>query len=169
MAETARVLMGTWEIQHYLGFYDATGATLSDYLRVTEDTKADVKSDDSEYKPKYLDRKDMPKYVTGRTTTIDFELDAVIPGAVQSKLAEHEDDVNVPCSYMRTINYDVTTGVKCASTALVAKRAAATITPDPISGDSGDPAKLSGTVTITGDWEYGTYDSETKKFTPKTA
>ena len=70
---------------------------------------------------------------------------------------------------MRTLNYDLTTGARCAATALVAKRATATLTSDPITGDSGEPIKLSGTVTITGDWEYGTYDTTTKKFTPKAA
>lgn len=165
----SRTLVGTWEVQHYLAFYDADGTTLGDPLRATETTKADFKRDDDEYKPKYLDRKTMPKYVMGSTTTIEFELDALLPGDVQAKLAEHEDDVNVPCSYMRTLNYDPVTGTKCAATALVAKRADATVTPDPITGDSGEPLKLSGTVTITGDWEYGTYDPATKKFTPKTS
>ena len=167
MADTVRALVGAWEIQHYLGFAGTDG-TYGDPLRATETTKADVKRDDDEYKPKYLDRKTMPRYVMGSTTTIELELDALLPGDVQSKLAEHEDDVNVPVQYMRTLNYDLTTGAKCAATALVAKRATATLTPDPITGDSGEPIRLSGTVTITGDWEYGTYDSTTKKFTPKT-
>jgi len=70
---------------------------------------------------------------------------------------------------MRTINYDPATGTACPAAALIAKRAEATLTPDPISGDSGDPAKVTYTVNKSGEWEYGTYDPATKTFTAKTA
>ena len=162
-----RELMGIYELQHYLGFY--TADTLGDMLRVTETTKAEMKTDNNEYSPKYLDRKNQPKYITGRTTTIEFELGAVLPGDVQAAIAKHEDDINVPCMYMRTLDRDIATGVKCAADKLIAKRATATMTPSPISGEAGDPAKLSCTVSLNGDWEYGTYDPKTKKFTATVA
>ena len=68
MADAVRALVGAWEIQHYLSFAGTDG-TYGDPLRATETTKADVKRDDDEYKPKYLDRRTMPKYVMTLTYT----------------------------------------------------------------------------------------------------
>lgn len=163
MAKNERLLIGIYEMQHYLSFY--TEGVLGDALHATELTKAETKVENNEYSPKYIDKKINPKYVTGRTTSIELELDALLPGEVQAQIAQHEDDVNVACVYMRTLNYDMVTGTKCPDNKLKAKRAEATMTPEPISGEAGDPAKLACTVNITGDWEYGTYDPTTKKFT----
>lgn len=163
----AKKLVGVWEMQHYLAFADDTGK-FGDNVRVTEDTKFDPKSDTDDYKPKYLDRKDQPKYAMGRTISIEFEIDAVVPGEIQAKLAAYEDEVNAPVLYTRTLNYDLATGKKCESTALVAKQAEGTLTMDPISGDSGEPAKLTGTINITSDYTTGTLDSATNKFTAAT-
>jgi hypothetical protein len=165
----AQKIVGVWEIQHYLAFESTAGSgTFGDHVRVTEDTKFETKNDDDEYKPKYLDRKKMPKYTMGRTTSIEVEIDAVVPGDIQAKLAACEDEVNVPVLYTRTLNYDLVSGKECPATALVAKQANATLTMDPISGDSGEPAKLTGTINITGDYTAGTFDTTTKKFTAAT-
>ena len=74
-AETARKPVSIYEIQHWIKFPGDTA-----YTQVTEDTKADPSRDTNTYEPTYLDRKVQPKYILGRTDTVEFEIDAMAPG-----------------------------------------------------------------------------------------
>ena len=80
-AGTARKPVSIYEIQHWIKFPDETA-----YVQVTEDTKADSSRDTNTYEPTYLDRKVQPKFVLGRTDTVEFEIDAMGPGGIQQKL-----------------------------------------------------------------------------------
>lgn len=159
----ARTIAGIWEIQHYLAFM--SDESWGQNLRVTEDTQFDTSNDDSTYEPEYLDRKVQPTYVMGRKTTIEFEVDAVLPGDIQKALYEVEDELNVPVLYTRAVGVDFATGASLPATSLKAKQAEGVLTMNPISGEASGPAKLTGSVKITGDWTYGTFDSSTNVFT----
>lgn len=163
--ETARAIAGIYEIQHYLAFPDAEGVFGSN-LRVTEDTSFDTSNDDSTYEPEYLDRKVQPKYTMSRKTNIEFELDAVLPGPIQAKLYEVEDELNVPVIYTRTVGVDFETGQALDSTAQAAKQARGTLTMSPLSGDASGPVKLKGSLTLTEEYTKGTFDATTATFTP---
>ena len=163
--DTSRAIAGIYEIQHYLAFPDIEGG-FGDNLRVTEDTSFDTSNDDSTYEPEYLDRKVQPKYTMGRKTNIEFELDAVLPGPIQAKLYEVEDELNVPVVYTRTVGVDFETGQALDPTALAAKQAGGTLTMSPLSGEPGNPIKLKGSLTLTEEYTKGTFDSTTATFTP---
>lgn len=163
-ATGARSIAGIWEVQHYLAFQGEGGA-FGDNVRVTEDTTFEASNDDNAYEPEYLDRKVQPSYVMGRKTTIEFEIDAVLPGDIQAKLYEVEDDLNVPVLYTRTVGVDFATGEALAETALAAKQAHGTLTMNPISGEASGPAKLTGTLTLTEEYTKGTFNATTKAFT----
>lgn len=167
-ASTARQIAGVWEIQHYLAF-QGTNGEFGDNLRVTEDTTFDTSNDDNTYEPEYLDRKVQPTYTMGRKTTMEFEVDAVLPGEIQQALYEAEDELNVPVLYTRTVGVDFETGEALAATALDAKQAQGTLTMNPLSGEASGPAKLTGTVTLTEEYTKGTFNSTTATFTPAAA
>lgn len=165
---TPRQIAGVWEIQHYLAFQGANGEFGAN-LRVTEDTTYDTSNDDNNYEPEYLDRKVQPTYTMGRKTTMEFEIDAVLPGAIQEKLYEVEDELNVPVLYTRTVGVDFSTGAALSPGSLAAKQAQGTLTMNPLSGEASGPAKLTGTVTLTEEYTKGTFDSATATFTPAAA
>lgn len=153
-----------YEIQHWVKFPGE-----ETYVRVTETTKADASRDMNTYEPTYLDRKVQPKYNLGRTDTIDFELDAMGPGGIQQKLAKYEDATDVAIDYVRTVGYDFEKGATAPETALVAKHASATLNMDPLSGDDIAPIKMTCSVTITTDYDYGTFDATKATFAPAEA
>lgn len=168
MAESTRKIAGVWEIQHYLAF-QGEGGTFGTNLRVTEDTSFETSNDDNTYEPEYLDRKVQPSYTMGRKTTMEFEVDAVLPGEIQAKLYECEDELNVPVLYTRTVGVDFSTGEALPATSLKAKQAQGTLTMNPLSGEASGPAKLTGTVTLSEEFTYGTFDSGTATFTAASA
>lgn len=161
-AAPSRSIAGAWEMQHWLEFEGAEGWGAP--LRVTEDPTFDTENDDQTYEPKYLDRKNQPVYIMGRKTSLKFEIDAVLPGDIQAKLAACEDKVNVPVRYTRTLAVDVQTGQALPGTALAAKRAEGTLTMKPIAGEASGPMKLFGTINLTTGYEYGTFNETTKVF-----
>ena len=162
--ETARKPVSIYEIQHWIKFPGDTA-----YTQVTEDTKADSSRDTNTYEPTYLDRKVQPKYVLGRTDTVEFEIDAMAPGGIQQKLAKYEDETDVSVEYVRTIGYDFEKGAAVAQTALVAKHAQATLNMNPFSGDDIAPIVMSPTLTVTTDYDPGTFDATKGTFTPAIA
>ena len=162
--ETARKPVSIYEIQHWIKFPGDTA-----YTQVTEDTKADSSRDTNTYEPTYLDRKVQPKYVLGRTDTVEFEIDAMAPGGIQQKLAKYEDETDVSVEYVRTIGYDFEKGAAVAQTALVAKHAQATLNMNPFSGDDIAPIVMSPTLTVTTDYDLGTFDATNGAFTPAVA
>jgi hypothetical protein len=161
---TTRSPVSIYSVQHWIKF---PGETV--YTQVTEDTKADASRDTNTYEPTYLDRKVQPKYVLGRTDTLEFEIDAMAPGGIQQKLAKYEDETDVAVDYARTIAYDFEAGKEVAGNALVAKHASATLNMNPFSGDDIAPITMSATLTITTDYDKGTFDSSTGTYTPATA
>ena len=163
--ETARSIAGIYEIQHYLAFQDEQGE-FGTNKRVTEDTTFDTSNDDNTYEPEYLDREVQPKYTMGRKTTIEFEIDAVLPGEIQAKLYEVEDELNVPVLYTRTVGVDFATGEALDPTALDAKQAPGTLTMNPLTGEASGPAKLTGSVALTDKFTRGTFNAQTATFTP---
>lgn len=163
-AGTARKPVSIYEIQHWVKFPGETA-----YVQVTEDTKADSSRDTNTYEPTYLDRKVQPKFVLGRTDTVEFEIDAMGPGGIQQKLAKYEDETDVAVEYVRTIGYDFEKGTAVAQTALVAKHAQATLNMNPFSGDDIAPIVMNPTLTITTEYDTGTFDATKATFTPATA
>lgn len=159
--ETARTPVSIYEVQHWIKF---PGESV--YTQVTEDTKADASRDTNTYEPTYLDRKVQPKFVLGRTDTVEFEIDAMGPGGIQAKLAKYEDETDVSVDYVRTIGYDFENGASVPQTALVAKHAQATLNMDPFSGDDIAPITMAPTLTVTTDYDKGTFNATTKTFTP---
>ena len=127
--ETQRTPVSIYEIQHWIKFPGQTN-----FIRVTETTKADPEREAKSYEPTYIDRKTQPKYNLGKTDTFSFEVDAMGPGGIQKILASYEDVLDVPVEYVRTCGYDFKAGKACENTALVAKNARRTLKVKPFSG-----------------------------------
>lgn|GEM_PF-1060924 len=159
---TPRSVAGIWEVQHYLEFQGTDGWDTP--LRVTEDPQFDTSYDDETYEASYLDRKVQPTFTMGRKISLEFEVDMILPGAIQARLAACEDEMNVPVRYTRTLAVDIATGQSLPETALAAKRAEGTLTMQPLSGEASGVIKAHGTVRLTTEFEYGTFDSTTSTF-----
>ena len=157
---TTRSPVSIYEIQHWI---KPQGA--QEYIRVTEDTKAETEREAKTYEPTYIDRKTQPKYNLGKTDTLSFEVDAMGPGGIQQQLAKFEDMLDVPVDYIRTCGYDFTKGQAAPKGALIAKHAKGTLNVDPFGGDDIAPIKIAFKVAVTDEYEYGTFDPEAKKFT----
>ena len=145
--ETQRTPVSIYEIQHWIKFPGQTN-----FIRVTETTKADPEREAKSYEPTYIDRKTQPKYNLGKTDTFSFE-------------ASYEDVLDVPVEYVRTCGYDFKAGKACEKTALVAKHAKATLNVSPFSGSDIAPIKIAFKVAITDEYEYGTFNYDTAAFT----
>lgn len=158
--ETQRTPVSIYEIQHWIKFPGQTN-----FIRVTETTKADPEREAKSYEPTYIDRKTQPKYNLGKTDTFSFEVDAMGPGGIQKILASYEDVLDVPVEYVRTCGYDFKAGKACEKTALVAKHAKATLNVSPFSGSDIAPIKIPFKVAITDEYEYGTFNYDTAAFT----
>lgn len=88
-------LLTTEKIQYWL----KTGA--STFTRVTEDSTFDPSSDLMTYDPSYKDRINQPSYVTGKKTTVEFEIDLIEGGTLQEYLLANEDATNVETDLVR--------------------------------------------------------------------
>lgn len=165
MAETteARIPITNESMQHWIKLPGA-----STYLRVTEDTSASTEREANTYEPTYLDRKVQPKYNIGRTDTFSFEIDAHTGGGIHSELVKIEDEQDVAIEYVRTLDFDFETGKSVAQTALVAKHATAKLNVNPLSTDDIAPLKISGTIVIESEYDYGTFNATTGTFSAKT-
>lgn len=158
--ETARSIVASYDIQHYVKFADGT------YLQVTELNSLENEREANTYEPEYIDKKVQPTYNLGRTDTITFEVDAFGPGGAQQEFAKHEDDQDVPVEYVRTCAYDFAQGEPCAADALVAKHATGLLNMNPITQEAGSPARLTGTIVIDSEYDKGTFAPSTGTFTP---
>ena len=157
---TTRTPVASYQIQHWLKFADGT------YLQVTELKTADSERSASTYEPEYIDKQVQPKYNLGRTDEISFEVDAFGPDGAQKEFAAHEDDQDVAVEYVRTCAWDFANGKATPANALVAKHAGATLNMNPMSQSASSPATMSGTITISTEYDYGTFDPETATYTP---
>lgn len=153
-------------LQHWIKLTGASGST---YMQVTEDTSAGTEREASTYEPTYIDRKNQPKYNIGRTDTVTIEIDAHANAELHAELVKLEDVLETPIDYVRTLAYDFEKQAPAPSNALIAKHAIAKMSVNPLSVDDVAPLKITATITISEDYEYGTFDSQTKSFTAKTA
>lgn len=165
MAETATRLLGAYEIQNYVKFLDVD--TESGYFRFTEVNSFEVEAETEDYETEYIDKKNQTKYAMGKTVSVEFETDAMLPGQLQAQLLKREDKFNVPVEYVRTSTYDPKTDAFVENTALAAKHAKGALTVKPLTAESGSPAKISGTLSISDDFDYGTFNETTNTYTPE--
>ena len=161
MPETARSIVASYEIQHWVKFEGG-----SSYVQVSEINTFDFEREANSYEPEYIDKKTQPTYNLGRTDTISFEVDAFGPGGAQQEFAKHEDDQNVAIEYVRTCAYDFEQGEACAADALVAKHATALLNMDPLKQEAGSPIRMTGTIVIDSEYDKGTFAESTKTYTP---
>ena len=151
-------LITTDQIQYWM----RAGAS---FVRVTENNAFNPTTDLTTYDPTYKDRVNQPSYVTGKKTTIEMDIDLIDPGPLQTWLMENEDAVNVPTEIVRVMMFKAATP---PSTGFEAKRAAFTLTQNPIDGSAGEAAKATGTLSMTSDgWTASTFNPTTATFTPK--
>lgn len=149
----------TYEHQWYL---DISDAATPEYVRVTDDESFNPANEDSSYSPKYKCNKTNPEFVTGRKTSIEFDVDIVDDQELQKWFMEHEDDINVPTKVVRV--WDFSDGTS------VAKMATFVMTENPIDGEAEGALKATGKLSMTSDgWTDGTFDTTTKTFTPGTS
>lgn len=155
-------LVTTDRIQYYLKAGDT-------FVRVSEDSAFDPKTDLSTYEPSYKDRMNQPSFVTGKKTSVEFDIDIVEEQALQEFFMAHEDDVNVPVDLVRVMMFrpvfDATDTTKVIG--YEAKKAAFSMTQNPLDGSAGEVIKATGTLTMSSDgWTEGTFDIDTKSFAP---
>ena len=94
-----------------------------------------------------------------------MDIDLIDPGPLQTWLMDNEDAVNMPTEIVRVMMFKAATP---PSTGFEAKRAAFTLTQNPIDGSAGEAARATGTLSMTSDgWTAGTFDPDTATFTPK--
>ena len=151
----------TENIQHWM----RTATSPADvFTNVTEAVKFDPAVDLQTYDPKYKDRLNQPSYVTGKKTTIEFEIDYFDDGDVVDFLVLNEDVINVETEIVRVY---MMTAAESPATGYVAKLATFSMNQNPIDGAAGEVLKLTGTLAMTSDgWETGTFDPDTATFTP---
>ena len=151
----------TYDHQWYVDVADAASGAPK-YVLVTDDEGFNPSNNDASYEPKYKCNKTNPKYVTGRKTNIEMDIDIVEGQELQEWLVKHEDDINVPTSVVRVWRFPDGTST--------AKEAAFAMTLSPIDGDAEGALKAKGTLSMTSDgWTDGTFDEKTKTFTAKPA
>lgn len=152
-------LLTTDKLQYWL----KTGENA--FTRVTEDSAFDPSVDTTTYDPSYKDRLNQPSYVTGKKTTVEFDIDLIDGGTLQEWFQANEDAINVPTELIRVKMYKPAQGGGFA-----AKKAAFNMNCNPIDGSAGEALKATGTLSMTSDgWTEGTFDPETKTFTPAVA
>lgn len=165
-APDIKTILNPYEMQWYIEMY--VGGQWTAVYRMTELNSADHTAEPNEYETAYIDRKNQTKYVMSEKSQVEFELDMVGPDGVQKELYAVEDAYNVPGRITRTLAYDFSKGAACQDTALVAKRAECIVNTSPITqGSTTDPLRMTVTVALTGDWQFGTFDATSDTFTPK--
>ena len=164
-APDIKTILNPYQMQWYIQLY--VGGQWTDVYRMTELNSAEHTAEPDEYETAYIDRKNQTKYVMSEKESVEFELDMVGPGGVQAQLYAVEDAYNVPGRITRTLAYDFAAGEACQETALVAKRAECVVSCSPITqGSTTDPLRMTVSVSLTGDWEYGKFDATSDAFTP---
>lgn len=163
--ETAsRSLVDSYKIQHWLKFPGE-----SKFTRITEMNSADVERSDNAYEPEWLDYSVQPKFQLQGSEDLSIEVDAMAPGGAQKFFAKYEDQKNVSVEYVRTIGYDFENEEACPESALVAKHAAAKLNVGAMTQEANSPIKMPATITVDEQYDYGTFDSSTGTYTPKSS
>ena len=162
--QTVKQLVAAYDIQNYLSFDG--GET---FVRITEVPSLDPSRENSTYDTLYIERKTQAKYALGMQDTVAFEVDAVGPEGIQRHLAKYEDVQNVPVVYVRTLAYDFEKGAPAPASARVAKRAEGIMNQTPITAEFNNPGVFHGEVSVSSEYEYGTFDETSLAFTAKAA
>lgn len=117
-------------------------------------------SDDQQtYEPDYIDVSVSPTFVLGNKASIEYEKDAYRENELDAWLIEHEDDSSIPVEIARVRSWEPS-GIGSA-----AKMATFALTPQQLDkNSSGEPVKLKGTLSKTGDWARGSFDESTPQF-----
>lgn len=150
----------TYEHQWFIDTAD--GAEAPKYVRVTDDESFNPSNEDNKYSPKYKCNMTNPERITGRKTSIEFDIDIIADQGLQEWLIKHEDDINVPTSVVRVWGFPDGTST--------AKKADFAMTESPIDGEAEGALKATGTLSMTSDgWTEGSFDENTGVFTPKAA
>lgn len=137
----------------------------STFTRVTEDSTFDPSTDQTTYDPSYKDRRNQPSYVTGQKTTVEFDIDMIEGGTLQSYLEANEHVPNVATELIRVKMYKPATA---PAVGYEAHKAAFSMNMNPLDGPAGEALKATGTLSMTSDgWTKGTFDPETATFTPE--
>lgn len=137
------------------------------FTRVTEDSAFDPSTDLTTYDPSYKDRLNQPSYVTGKKTSVEFDIDMIEGGALQTYLENNEHNTNVATELVRVKMYKPATA---PAVGFVAFLGAFVMNLNPLDGAAGEALKATGTLAMTSDgWTKGTFDPETATFTPDAA
>lgn len=120
--------------------------------------------DDEEeaYEPDYIDVKNPKRFVVGRSASIEYEKDMYRNSALDTFLANHEGESNVPVEICR-----VWTWIDGASEGTVyAKKAAYLLSAGELDkNSSGEPVKLKGSLAMSDDeWTKGSWNTATPGF-----
>lgn len=130
------------------------------WIEVTNLLSWEFSDDQTTYDPSYIDVKISPSFVLGSKASIDYEKDAYLGNTLDEWIIEHEDDTSIPVKIARVRTWEG------SPTAHPAKSAAFALTPQQLDkNSSGEPLKLKGTVSKTGDWETGTFNVSEPAFT----
>lgn len=163
-APTIKTILNPYKMQWYVELY--VNGQWTSMQHMTELNSADHTAEPDEYETAYIDYKNQTKYVMSEKAQVEFELDMVGPDGVQKQLYGIEDVYNVPGRITRTLAYDFSKGAACPETALVAKQAPCVVNTSPIQqGSTTDPLRMTVTVSMNGDWEFGTFNATTSTFT----
>lgn len=150
----------------------AWGYKLEDYINIgtsaspnwvlaSELLTWNINSENTEYSPSWLDRKNQPKFIMGSSCTVDFEKDTVVGGELEAWVIEHRNDTDVPCEICRVYTWMGT------ATAKTADKAGFLFTPNAFSkSNAGQPVVSGGVFNRSSDgWEAGNWNPTTKAFT----
>ena len=163
-APNVKTILNPYKMQWYIELY--VDEQWTGVLHKTELNSADHTAEPDEYETAYIDYKNQTKYVMSEKASVEFELDMVGPDGVQKELYGIEDAYNVPGRITRTLAYDFSKGAACPETALVAKQATCVVNTTPIQqGSTTDPLRMTVTVSMNGDWEFGTFNASSMTFT----
>lgn len=131
------------------------------WVEVTNLLNWEFSDDQITYEPDYINVPVSPSFVLGNRASIEYEKDAYRENALDEWLIEHEDDNSIPVEVARVRTWEGT------SPNHPAKSAAFALAPQQLDkNSSGEPVKLKGTLSKTGEWESGTFNVAGPAFSP---
>lgn len=160
MAEIETPIWG-YELADYMDIGD-DGAP--QWVEVTNLLNWEFSDDQTTYEPNYINVPTSPSFVLGSRASIDYEKDAYRNNVLDEWLIDHEDDNSIPVRIARVKTW------KGAAPNHEAKMAAFALTPQQLDkNSSGEPIKLKGTLSKTGEWQQGEFNVSEPAFTEGSA
>ena len=130
------------------------------WIEVTNLLSWEFSDDQTTYEPAYIDVQVSPTYVLGNKASISYEKDAYLENELDEWIMEHEDDTSIPVKLARVRTWEG------SAPSHPAKMADFALTPQQLDKNaSGEPIKLKGTLSKTGDWGKGTFNVSEPAFT----